>query len=90
MVVTYIVVLEKYRIIDYNKKGILKSFVGMIMGLFGNVFISDVEIGKVVKVRVFYYLVSVVIEVDFLDCLVGIVNNNGVVYIVEFRKSVIV
>lgn len=62
----------------------------MIMGLFGNVFISDVEIGKVVKVRVFYYLVSVVIEVDFLDCLVGIVNNNGVVYIVEFRKSVIV
>lgn len=90
MVVTHTVVPEKYRITDHNKKGILKSPVGMTMGPLGNVFISDVETGKVVKVRASHYPASVAIEVDSLDCPVGIANNNGVVYIAESRKSAII
>ena len=81
---------EKYRITDDNKKGILKSPVGMTMGPLGNVFISDVETGKVVKVRASHYPASVAIEVDSLDCPVGIAYNNGVLYIAESRKSAVV
>lgn len=49
------------------------------MGFFGNMFLSDIRIGKVWKVRVLYYLVNIIVEVDFLDC--------NWFYIVEFRKS---
>ncbi|XP_068690281.1 uncharacterized protein [Montipora foliosa] len=90
VVVTHTVVPEKYRITDDNKKGILNSPVGMTMVSLGNVFISDVETGKVVKVRASHYPASVAIEVDSLDCPVGIAYNNGVLYIVESRKSAIV
>ena len=90
VVVTHTVVPEKYRIADDHKKGILKSPVGMTMGPLGNVFISDVETGKVVKVRASLYPASVAIEVDSLDCPVGIAYNNGVLYIAESRKSAIV
>lgn len=41
------------------------------MGFFGNMFLSDMGIGKVLKVRVLYYLVNIMVEVDFLDCFVG-------------------
>lgn len=75
VVVTNTVVPEKYRITDDNKKGILKS---------------DVETGKVVKVRASHYPASVAIEVDSLDCPVGTAYNNGVLYIAESRKSAIV
>ena len=89
-ILTHTVVPEKYRITDDNKKGILKSPVGMTMGPLGNVFISDVETGKVVKVRASLYPASVAIEVDSLDCPVGIAYNNCVLYIAESRKSAIV
>ena len=89
-ILPHTVVPEKYRIIDDNKKGILKSPVGMTMGPLGNVFISDVETGKVVKVRASLYPASVAIEVDSLDCPVGIAYNNCVLYIAESRKSAIV
>ena len=62
VVVTHTVVPEKYRITDDNKKGILKSPVGMTMGPLGNVFISDVETGKVVKVRASHYLAGLVLR----------------------------
>ena len=58
MVVTHTVVPEKYRITDDNKKGIIKSPVGMTMGPLGNVLISDVETRKVVKVRASQYPAS--------------------------------
>ena len=75
---------EKYRITDDNKKGILKSPVGITMGPLGNVFISDVGTGKILKVRASHYPASVAVEVD---SSVGIALYNGVLYIAESRKS---
>ena len=62
----------------------------MTMGPLGNVFISDAETGKVVKVRASLYPASAAIEVDSLDCPVGIAYNNGVLCIAKSRKSAIV
>lgn len=45
--VTYTVVLEKYRITDDNKQGLLKSPVAIAMGPLGNMFLSDIRTGKV-------------------------------------------
>ena len=83
VVVTHTVVSEKYRITDDNKKGILKSPVGLTMGPLGNVFISDVGTGKILKVRASHYPASVAVEFHSLDCSVGIAFNNGVLYIAE-------
>ena len=83
VVVTHTVVPEKYRITDDNKKGILKSPVDITMGPLGNVFISDVGTGKILKVRASHYPASVAVEVDSLDCLVGIALNKGILFIAE-------
>ena len=90
VVVTHTVVPEKYRIKDDNKKGILKSPVDITMGPLGNVYISDVGTGKILKVRAFHYPASVAVEVDSLDCPVGIAFNKGVLYIAESGQSAIV
>ena len=54
------------------------------MGPLGNVFISDVGTGKILKVRASHYPASVAVEVD---SSVGIALYNGVLYIAESRKS---
>lgn len=77
--VTHTVVLEKYRITDDNKQGLLKSPVAIAMGALGNMFLSDIGTGKVWKVRVSHYPANITVEVDSLDC-------NGL-YIAESRKS---
>ena len=90
VVVTHTVVPEKYRITDDNKKGILKSPVDITMGPLGNVFICDVGTGKILKVRASHYPASVAVEVDSLDCPVGIAFNKGVLFIAESGKSAVV
>ena len=69
------------------KKGILKSPVDITMGPLGNVFISDVGTWKILKVRASHYPASVAVEVDSLDCPVGIAFNKGVLFIAESGKS---
>lgn len=66
--VTHTVVLEKYRITDDNKQGLLKSPVAIVMGPLGNMFLSDIGTGKVWKVRVSHYPANITVEVDSLDC----------------------
>ena len=90
VVVTHTVVTKKYRIADDNRKGILKSPVDITLGSFGNVFISDVGTGKILKVRASHYPASVAVEVDSLDCPVRIASNKGILYIAESRKSAII
>ena len=69
--VTHTVVPEKYRITDDNKQGVLKSPVAIAMGPLGNMFLSDIGTGKVLKVRVSHYPANITVEVDSLDCPVG-------------------
>ena len=88
--VTHTVVPEKYRITDDNKKGVLKSPVAVAMGPLGNIFISDIGTRNVLKVRASHYPANVTVEVDSLDCPVGIALQNGVLYIAESRKCCIV
>jgi hypothetical protein len=88
--VTHTVVPERYRITDDNKEGVLKNPVGIAIGPLGNMFISDIGSQKVLKVRVSHYPANVTVEVDSLDCPVGIAVQKGVLYIAESRKSYIV
>lgn len=86
--VTHTAVPEKYRITDDNKQGVLKRPVAIAMGPLGKIFLSDIGTGKVLKVvRASHYLGNITVELDSLDCPVGIALHNNVHYIAESRKS---
>ena len=48
------------------------------MGPLGIVFIGDDGSGKILKVRASHYPARAAVEVDSLDCPVGIAFNKGV------------
>lgn len=41
-IVIYIVVFEKYRLREDNKRGVFKVFIGICKGFLGYIFVSDV------------------------------------------------
>ena len=59
------------------------------MGPLGNLFVSDIATGKVLKVRTSHYAANVTVEGQSLDCPVGIALHNNVLYVAESRKSTI-
>ena len=69
--VTHTVIPEKYRLTDDNKKGSIKKPIGVCLTPMGHVFVSDIGVGKVFKVRVSHYPANVTVEIDSLDALLG-------------------
>ena len=85
--VTHTVVPEKYRLRDYNKRGVLKTPIGSCVGPSGHVFVSDVIHGKVYKVRANHYPANVTIEMDCLEHPIGIAVFKDVLYCAESKKD---
>ena len=87
--VTHTVIPEKCRLTDDNKKGSIKKPIGVCLAPMGHVFVSDIGVGKVFKVRVSHYLANVTVEIDSLGCPIGIAVYGNVLYCADAKNDII-
>ena len=55
----------------------------------GHVFVSDIGVGKVFKVRVSHYPANVTVEIDPLGCPIGIAVYGNVLYCADAKNDII-
>ncbi len=80
---THTIVPEKYRIAKDNTRSTLSSPVSICFGTMGTVYISDVQKGTVISVRVSHYPAEVLTVVKSLKNPIALAVVNGVLFIAE-------
>lgn len=78
-----ILIFEKFRFYEGNKKGVLINLFGLCFGFYGQIFVVDSSKGKLFLVR-FYYFVDVIEICVGFSLLLVVVYRDGVVYVVEY------
>lgn len=81
--ITHTIVPEKYRVTKDNTKYALSSPVSICCGTMGIVYVSDVQKGTVISVRVSHYPAEVLTVVKSLKNPIALAFLNGVLYIAE-------
>lgn len=87
--ITHTIMPEKYRLSDNNKKGMLQQPIGICAGTMGHLFVTDCATGNVFQVRASHYPADVTQVFSSLDCPIGTVLHDGILFVVESRKAVI-
>ena len=85
--ITHTIVPEKYRVTKDNTISILSLPVSICCGRMGIVYVSDVQKGTVIIVRVSHYRAEVLTVVKSLQNPIALAFINGVLYIAECSQN---